>query len=226
MGMKRVEGIFRECSNPTCQLRFPSFEDIDSHGGKCPGCGDETHIVEKIPILPESEPAPYTVPGNHVVIPVLDNLRSIYNVGSIFRTANGFGIQKIILGGITPTPNHQQFYKTSLGAERTVSWEHSNNTRNAAIQLKNCGYKILCLENLENSTPLNAVEEEFFTGKIALVVGNENCGIDPAILRICNVAAAIPMLGSKKSHNVCVAFGIALYHIFMIVSKSHHRVEN
>ncbi len=151
-------------------------------------------------------------------IAVLDNLRSVYNVGSIFRTANAVGIEKIYLCGTTPTPvdkkgeRRKDFAKVALGAEDTVLWEYNESTYDCVKKLKEEGYYVLSLEQDENSVDYKEVNT---TGKehIAFVIGNEVEGITKDVLEISDVTVEIPMLGTKESLNVTIAFGIAVYRI-------------
>ena len=143
----------------------------------------------------------------HECILVLDNLRSIENVGSIFRTADGFGVKKIILVGTTPTPldrfgrKRQDFAKVALGAEDNIEWEHTDD-------FKNDGYKIIVLEQdprakrLRDFTPPD---------KFALVVGSEVNGVSKEIIDQADTIIEIPMMGEKESLNVAVATGVALF---------------
>lgn len=151
-------------------------------------------------------------------IAVLDNLRSVHNVGSIFRTANAVGIDKLYLCGTTPTPldhkglRRKDFAKVALGAEDTIVWEYSDSTVTCIQKLKEDGYYILALEQDENSVDYKVVD---IHGKndIALIVGHEVDGITRDVLQLADVIIEIPMLGTKESLNVTIAFGIALYRI-------------
>lgn len=151
-------------------------------------------------------------------IVILDNLRSVYNVGSIFRTANAAGIQKIILCGTTPTPldkkgaRRSDFAKVALGAENTVQWEYVERTIDAIVALKKDHFYVIAFEQDEKSVDYKKVSIE---GKenIAFIVGPEVVGIDNEILRSVDIIAEIPMLGTKESLNVTIAFGIGVYRI-------------
>jgi tRNA G18 (ribose-2'-O)-methylase SpoU len=151
-------------------------------------------------------------------IAVLDNLRSVYNVGSIFRTANAVGIEKIYLCGTTPTPidkkseRRKDFAKVALGAEDTVSWEYFESTYACVKRLRDEGYYIIALEQGEDSVDYKNVD---IAGKasIAFVIGNEVEGVLPEVMKECDLLAEIPMLGTKESLNVTIAFGIGVYRI-------------
>lgn len=140
---------------------------------------------------------------------LLNNIRSLHNVGAMFRTADGAGFDKIICGGFSPTPEDQRITKVALGAENAVLWEHSEYLENAIDELKEKGFLICALET---------GGEDLFSAKmtnhnVALVVGHEVEGISPEILKKCDRIFTIPMRGIKESLNVSVAGGIALYEI-------------
>lgn len=151
-------------------------------------------------------------------IAVLDNLRSVYNVGSIFRTANAVGIEQIILCGTTPTPvdkkglRRKDFAKVALGAEDTVAWEYVEDTRNKVQEFKKEGYYIISFEQDEKAIDYKNVKIE---GKenLVFIIGNEVDGITKDVLALTDVIAEIPMLGTKESLNVTIAFGIGVYRI-------------
>ncbi len=147
---------------------------------------------------------------------VLDNLRSVYNVGSIFRTANACGVGRIILCGITPTPldkkgeRRKDFAKVALGAEDIISWEYCETTLEAMSLLKKEGYYCIALEQDKNSTDYKDVSVD---GKdnVAFVIGAEVDGVSHEVTKMCDVIAEIPMLGTKESLNVTIATGVVLY---------------
>ena len=142
---------------------------------------------------------------------VLHNIRSAYNVGSIFRTADGAGVSKIYLCGITSNPNDEpKISKTALGAEKTVTWEYCKQTWRLLDKLKKEGVEVVALEQDKK-----AVDYRKFKPKrpVALVLGNEVGGLSPTILRAADAIMEIPMRGKKESLNVSVAAGVALYEI-------------
>ena len=141
---------------------------------------------------------------------VLNNIRSLYNVGSIFRTADGAGLEKLWLCGITGCPPNNMISKTALGAENLIPWEHRQDAIELLRQLKGKGYKIVLLEQIGGSILYQDFKPE---GKTCLVVGNEISGVSDELLSLCDVALEIEMRGAKNSLNVSVAFGIAAYHI-------------
>jgi tRNA G18 (ribose-2'-O)-methylase SpoU len=214
-----IAGVFLECSEKICRFRFPVFPAKDNPE-PCPKCGGKTFAVENVSLASEDHNNGFRRHPQGEIIPILDNIRSIYNVGSIFRTANGFGVSRIYLGGISPTPNHPGFFKTSLGAEKTIAWEHTRNALVKIKELKHSGFQIISLENTHRSITLDNLSNDQLFAKILLVLGNEKLGIDPGILRDSDILLSIPMLGSKQSHNVCVAFGIAIFQLSNILFKS------
>lgn len=148
---------------------------------------------------------------NRVMV-VLDNIRSMHNVGSVFRTADAFLIEGICLCGYTPQPPHRDIQKTALGATETVDWMHLEQTIDAVEQLKAKGYKVYAIEQAEGSISL----EQFSYGldeKIALVFGNEVEGVDAEVLKACHGCIEIPQLGMKHSLNISVAAGIVLWKV-------------
>ena len=151
-------------------------------------------------------------------IAILDNLRSAHNVGSIFRTANAIGIEKIYLCGTTPTPldkkgvKRKDFAKVALGAEDTVAWEYGEDSAKMVGQLKGEGFYIISLEQFPDSVDYKDIDIKG-KEKVAFVIGNEVDGILKEVLEQSNVIAEIPMLGTKESLNVTIAFGVAVYRI-------------
>lgn len=139
---------------------------------------------------------------------ICDNLRSLHNVGSIFRTSDALGVSKIYLCGITGTPQQKGVLKVSLGAEKSVSWEHHRAAWRLVEKLKKQGINIVSLELTKGSENVKLFKPKF---PLALVVGNEITGVSPAILKRSDAVVHIPMKGIKESLNVSVAFGIAAY---------------
>ncbi|TFV95719.1 TrmH family RNA methyltransferase [Algoriphagus kandeliae] len=141
---------------------------------------------------------------------VLDNVRSLNNVGSAFRTGDAFRIEKIYLCGITGTPPHRDIQKTALGATESVEWEYAETTVDALEKLKIEGYKICGLEQVDQSIFLHEFQPEK-TGKYALVFGNEVFGVEEQVLKACDYVLEIPQLGTKHSLNIAVSMGITLW---------------
>ena len=145
------------------------------------------------------------------VIIVLDNVRSLSNIGSFFRTADAFRIGEIFLCGITACPPHREIHKTALGAEESVKWRYFDTTEDACKYLKDNNYKINAVEQIEGSVMLNDFVPE---QRSAYIFGNEVDGVDDDILQYCDAAVEIPREGTKHSLNVSISGGIVMYHLF------------
>jgi tRNA G18 (ribose-2'-O)-methylase SpoU len=145
---------------------------------------------------------------------LLDNIRSLYNVGSIFRTSDGGRIARLILTGYTPHPPRKEIEKTALGATESVPWEYVQDPLVAIAGLKREGIAICALEHTSASVPYHTLKQESFP--LCLVVGNEISGVSPAILEAADLAVDIPMYGMKQSLNAAVAYGIALFEFVRI----------
>ncbi|MEO7530044.1 MAG: RNA methyltransferase [Sediminibacterium sp.] len=143
------------------------------------------------------------------VVVVLDNIRSMHNVGSVFRTADAFLAEGICLCGYTPQPPHRDIHKTALGATETVDWMYFATTMEAVLALKERGYQLFAVEQVEGSVSL----EKFNTKdqKIAVIFGNEVEGVDSEVIKVCDGCIEIPQLGMKHSLNISVAAGIVLW---------------
>lgn len=141
---------------------------------------------------------------------LLDNIRSLFNVGAIFRTADAAGIDKIILGGITGKPTSEKLKKVALGAEKTIPWEHHWQSWRVIEKLKKEGFYIVALEQSKNSISYHKFKPKF---PLLLIVGNEIKGVSKNLLKKCNKVIHLPMHGQKESLNVAVATGIAIYEI-------------
>lgn len=140
---------------------------------------------------------------------VLDQLRSAYNTGSIFRTADAFRLEKLCLCGFTPRPPHKEISKTALGADQSVSWEHVESTVDAVNKLKEQGYMIVAAEHTSASIPLQSFA--WPEQPTAIVVGNEVFGIQQEVIQLCDACVEIPQFGTKHSLNVAVSAGIILW---------------
>lgn len=145
------------------------------------------------------------------IVIILDNIRSMHNVGSIFRTADAFLIESIYLCGFTPQPPHRDIHKTALGATETVNWKYFTTTFEAVNELKQQGYTLWAIEQTTESIPLQNIQ--FNKRPIAVVFGNEVDGVDNAVLKMSDVSIEIPQYGTKHSLNVSVAAGIVLWHM-------------
>ncbi len=152
---------------------------------------------------------------------VVDNVRSLNNIGSIFRTSDGFAVQRIMLCGISATPPSPEIHKTALGAEDSVEWSYFTTTAEAIARLKAEGWTLCCLEQVIDSVSLQNFTPDFASGeRYAFVVGNEVDGVDPAVVDACDICIEIPQLGTKHSLNVAVSAGIAMWHFFEYYLKS------
>jgi tRNA G18 (ribose-2'-O)-methylase SpoU len=147
------------------------------------------------------------------LIIVLDDIRSLNNIGSVFRTSDAFLVEKIFLCGFTATPPNKEIHKTALGATETVTWEHSENVLEVIEKLKSDGVKVFAIEQVESSIFLQDFEIEK-NQKYALVFGNEVFGVSQKAVEICNGTIEIPQLGTKHSLNIAVSAGIVIWDFF------------
>ena len=214
-----------QCTSDACRFRFPGSIDEVPEGESsysCPKCGEatieaaRTHLSDFTRPIRAQRAEPWVQQASPLQIPhlelFLDNTRSIYNVGSIFRTADGAGVKKLHLCGITATPDHPKFAKTALGTE--LPWEYHMNGVDGITRLKAEGYQIWALEETAESVDLYADRPTLTPdSKTVLVLGNEVLGVDPGILALCDKTLMIPMRGEKKSLNVTIACGIAVYQL-------------
>lgn len=174
----------------------------------------------------EHEEIPRRPPGDvpdgpkHPVSVVLDNIRSIHNVGSIFRTSDAALIEHLYLTGITGTPPHRGLHKTALGAQDTVAWTYEKNPVDVVNQLRNKNYTIAVLEITDTPTQVTSLSPAQFP--LCLVIGNEVTGVQDELVALADVALEIPQYGAKQSLNVAVAYGIA---IFDLVRHYHLLVD-
>lgn len=202
----------------SCGLRYPLVEN-HPFGERCPNCLGDTKAILTRPLTPE--PASLPNESDLRLEALLDNVRSAWNVGSIFRTADGLGVSKLHLCGITPTPESETVTKTSLHAEKIVIWEYSRNALETAKKLKREGFKLIALEKDERAIPIGDLlpspappaGRSAQGGAAVLILGNEVTGVDLTLLDLCHQIVYIPMKGRKRSLNVEVAFGIAAFHL-------------
>ena len=145
------------------------------------------------------------------LVVVMDHVRSLYNVGSVFRTADAFRLEGVVLCGITATPPHPEIHKTALGAEDSVRWTYEKDTLKTVKDLQAEGYTVLAIEQCEGSTMLQSfVPEE--GKKYAVVMGNEVKGVQQEVVDACDGCLEIPQFGTKHSMNVSVTAGIVMWH--------------
>ncbi len=205
-----AEFEIRGCTNPDCRFRFP-IDPARHKGAFCPRCGSPLNFMRKS-ISYEPNKAEFQKARISIEV-ILDNIRSVFNVGSIFRTADAVGASQLYLCGITPTPaDHADIQKTALGSELSVPWQYHTNALDVSIALHEQGYHLIALEFTPQAVPmfqfhLDPKDER----PVALILGNEQAGVDPDIIEICESVVALPMLGEKRSLNVAVAFGAAAY---------------
>lgn len=214
--------MLTRCPNPTCKHAFEVPDDRAGKNGPCPNCG-QVITFRSLDILQQverqqqrltrtggaqSSPAGTTDPFSAL----LEDVRSLWNVGSIFRTADGAGFGRLYLCGITGCPPRKEITKTSLGAEEVVAWEHCTGALEILPSLKKRGVLIVGLEQTPASIPLSrAIAEGRIRTPTCLVVGNEVAGLSAETIAACDLLCDLPMHGVKASLNVAVAFGVAAY---------------
>jgi len=147
------------------------------------------------------------------VVVVLDNVRSMHNIGSIFRTGDGFSVNGIYLCGITAQPPHREIEKTALGATQSVEWKHFSTTLEAVASLRADGYHIIAIEQAAGSIMLNTYQP-FADKKYALVFGNEVNGVSDEVMAVIDECIEIPQFGTKHSFNIVISAGIVLWDFF------------
>jgi 23S rRNA (guanosine2251-2'-O)-methyltransferase len=218
----------------SCGLRYPLVTG-HPHGTRCPICIGDTRLIlrrelifEPVStrpggVLPKSDRRSLVENQNHGVAfgegrggpfaVLLDNIRSAWNVGSILRSADGFGFVHAYLCGITSTPESDAVRKTALGAEDSVPWSYHKDAVKLIKGLKREGWHVIALEDDPRGIPIEEIKSvNRNQGKEnVLIVGNEVTGIDPGLLDLCNEIVTIPMRGGKKSLNAAIAFGVAAY---------------
>lgn len=155
----------------------------------------------------------YTFP----VVIVLDHVRSMHNVGSVFRTADSFGLQEIVLCGFTPVPPHREIHKTALGATETVKWSYTEDVATSLRELKAQGYKIIAAEQVHNSISLEMLHMDC-KEKVAIIFGNEVEGVSEQALAFCDAVVEIPQFGAKHSLNISVSVGIICWELIRTYS--------
>lgn len=207
------------CRCPVCSAHFDVARSEVGTFGPCPACGarivlrPEAVIAEIERKAREIAGSPGVPPGPGGRVPlvgVLDDIRSAWNVGSMFRSADGAGMERLLLCGITGCPPSPKLSKVALSADGTVPWAYRADVVEACRMLHDQGYTLAALETGEPSVPLADYRP---AGRTALVVGNEVRGIHPSVLKTAEVRLAIPMHGHKTSLNTAVAFALAAYHL-------------
>lgn len=200
----------RVCS--TCGLRYPLVEG-HPFGSRCPVCAGDTRVELRRELESEvRDPDGGKHESGKKLAVLLDNIRSAWNVGSILRSADGFGFSHAYLCGITPTADNEAVTKTSLGAEGSVPWSYHKDAVKLVITLKSEGWKVYGLEENDQALELSRAGSATSGPEPAvLIAGNEVTGVDPELLDLCDRVLYIPMRGEKRSFNVAIAFGIAAY---------------
>ncbi len=165
---------------------------------------DELNRVD-VATFQQQEKLPVTV--------VLDSVRSMHNIGSIFRTSDGFAVEQIVLCGITAQPPHREIEKTALGATQSISWVYFSGIKEALQHLRNQGYQIVAIEQAENSISLNKFQPKN-DKKYALIFGNEVNGVSDEAMEMIDACIEIPQFGTKHSFNIVVSAGIVLWDFF------------
>ena len=166
----------------------------------------------KVPEMGRMSVAEYQTSEKQPIVVVLDHVRSLFNVGSVFRSSDAFRIENVLLCGITAQPPHPEIHKTALGAEDSVPWRYFKQTMDAITWLKEQGYIVLAVEQCEGSTSLQDFHREP-DRKYAVVLGNEVKGVQQEVVDMCDGCLEIPQYGTKHSLNVSVAAGIVLWHL-------------
>lgn len=224
--MKIMKSI---CPYPECQaqLDLEAEEEVVNKRGhwlaSCPSCNEiatfrEKDAIEKMEAsfvrrkeanIVEGGPEPQKLASMSVLV---EDVRSLWNVGSIFRTADGAGFSSVFLSGISGSPPRKEIEKVSLGAEKTLSWKYKVSPLEFILDLKAHGVQILGLERNDKSLLLtDVIAKKELRKPICIVVGNEVSGLSPQVMRYCDLLCHLPMKGHKESLNVAVAFGIAAY---------------
>lgn len=195
-----------QCEKESCRFRCPALPD-ELPRLRCPSCKTGRMAVKRP--LPATNPHPEPAPVAGALCLLLDNIRSTYNVGAMFRTADGVGLDGLYCCGISATPSHPRVAKTALGAQEVVHWQYRANAWDTAVALQRAGWQIWALERAPRSVSL--FDAEMPTGGTVLVVGNERAGVDPAMIEVADRVVSLPMRGTKASLNAAVAAGVALY---------------
>jgi tRNA G18 (ribose-2'-O)-methylase SpoU len=214
--------MLTRCPNPECRHEFEVPNDRAGKNGPCPNCGQvitfrsldvlrqverqQQRLAQGTSSAPAGEPERFSA--------LLEDVRSLWNVGSVFRTADGAGFGRLYLCGITGYPPRKEIAKTSLGAEDVIAWEHHTGALEVLPLLKRRGVQVVGLEKAAGAIPLTqALTKGLLHPPLCLVLGNEVAGLSAETLGACEVLCDLPMRGVKGSLNVAVSFGIAAYRL-------------
>lgn len=216
----QVTEVLTRCPNTECLSTFPA-DDFVKSSGRCPRCSQkmtarDLAVIEDTEKKYKKHQLAGTACGDTFddchdrLSALVEDVRSLWNVGSIFRTADGAGFTRLYLTGITGCPPRKEIAKVSLGAEENVSWQFHWNALTVLRNLKDKGVILVALERNENSVPINTFSPPA-DGRLCLLVGNEVTGLSQEALSVCDIVCDLPMHGVKESLNVAVAFGVAAY---------------
>jgi tRNA G18 (ribose-2'-O)-methylase SpoU len=224
---ERPPGTARvRCPSAACNRVLDVLPEWLGRNMYCPACGVRmtARPVSVEVRLRERQRSIAAVEGSPIrrlpLVVLVDNVRSLWNVGSIFRTADACGVSEVVLAGISACPPRPEISKTALGAEETVAWSYHADAAEALGRLCNKGYGPVALENSGRAVPL---DELAWPERVCLVVGNEVAGVSAALLEACSRHVRIPMRGVKNTLNVAVAFGIAAFRAAAAVEASDRR---
>jgi tRNA G18 (ribose-2'-O)-methylase SpoU len=210
------------CPEPRCATVFELEAARLGRSVRCPACGVRL-TARPLAIEAQLRAQQARIEGQPgLALPrlpiavLLDDVRSLWNVGSILRTADACGVRQVVLSGITGCPPRVQISKTALGAERAVAWSYRADAVEALAELVGLGYVPVALETTSRARPLDAAE---WPAAVCLVVGSEVAGVSPQLLEACPRHVSIPMRGVKDSLNVAVAFGIVVHHVSRVLAE-------
>jgi 23S rRNA (guanosine2251-2'-O)-methyltransferase len=217
---ENADDVRVRCPNPECRVEFGLAAARLGKSHPCPRCGQ---VITVVPIAVRERASAERAAAERAragserlardtmpVSVVLENIRSLWNVGSIFRTSDAAGVEEVILAGYTGRPPRDEIAKTALGAEKVVPWREAATALDAVDELRRQGRLVVALEKTDASVPLAEAELRF---PCALVLGNEVAGLTDEVLRAADLVCHLPMHGLKSSLNVAVAAGVALYEI-------------
>ncbi len=225
--MKRTIAQIR-CPSPLCSAVFDIPAERLGRNVYCLSCGKRM-TAKPIDAGPELRAREQRIRGGSGTgaprlpfVVLVDDVRSLWNVGSIFRTADACGVERVLLTGITGSPPRREISKTALGAEEAVAWSYHAGAREALEEARALGYTPVALERAESSVPIESLA---WPKRPCLLIGNEVVGLSEALLKECVHFVHIPMGGIKQSFNVAVAFGIAARCAAMALSAAHPEVR-
>jgi len=211
------------CPSDDCRVVFEPHRGWLGKNMYCPACGVRM-TARPLEVEAEIRRRPDVVPGGRAgarrrlpFVVVLDNVRSLWNVGSIFRTADACGVERLILTGITGRPPRAEISKTALGAEQVVDWDYRADPGDALSDWTEAGYTPVALESGPDAVPVDSAS---WPERVCLLLGNEVAGVSQERVDRCGLSVSIPMLGVKKSLNVAVAFGIAAHSVASALVRS------